>query len=142
MIFGRKPKHKALMVTEDHQLREVDLDVDAASMSDHRASRSWGLVPSAVIPQHGTRKAYQVICARCNGPFNSRKGRWEPFDQAEVSRIADQCVDKQIAELPRLALQEWSRSLMRLAIVGLVLAVGVMAFVVALSSGAVRIPGL
>jgi len=142
MLFGKKPKHKALMVTEDRQLRDVDLDVDAASMSDHRAGRSWGLVPSAVIPQRGTRKAYQVVCPRCNGPFNPRKGRWEPFDQAEVARIADLCVDKQIAELPRLALQEWSQSLMRLAIVGLVLAVSVMAFVVAVSSGVVRVPGL
>ena len=142
MDFRRKPKHKALMATEDHQLRDVDLDVDAASMYYHRAGRSWGLVPGAVIPQWGTRKAYQLVCPRCNGPFNARRGKWESFDQAEVSRIADQCVDKQIEELPRLAAEEWAQSLMRLCIVGLVLAVGVMAFVVALTSGAVRIPGL
>ncbi len=142
MVWTRKPKHKVLLIADDHKLREVGLDVDMASVTDHRSGRAWGLVPGAVIPRYHTRKPYLVVCGRCDGPFNPRKGKWEVFDEAEVSRIAAQCADKQIAELPRLAIQEMAASVMKLSIAGLTLAVAVMAMVVAVSSGTVRVPGL
>lgn len=125
MVFGRKPKHRALMVTEDHQLVDVGLDVDAASLSDHRAGRSWGLVPGAVIPQHKTRKPYLLVCPRCNGPYNPRTGKWAAFDPDEVRRIAAQCCDKQRADLPRLAAQELSASMLRLVVAGLLILIGI-----------------
>jgi len=142
MDWRRKPKHKVLLIADDHKLREVDLDVDMASVTDHRSGRAWGLVPGAVIPRYVTRKSYLVLCSRCDGPFNARKGKWEIFDEAEVSRIAAQCADKQIAELPRLAIQQMAASVMRLSIAGLTLAIAVMAVVIAVSSGTVRVPGL
>lgn len=142
MNLRRTPKHKVLLISDDHKLRTIDMDVDMASVSDHRSGRAWGLVPGAVIPQYHTRKPYLVLCSRCDGPYNARKGRWDVFDEAEVSRIAAQCADKQIAELPRLAIQEMAASIMRLSIVGLTLAIAVMAVVVAISSGGIRIPGL
>lgn len=142
MDWRRKPKHKVLLIADDHKLREVGLDVDTGSVTDHRSGRAWGLIPGAVIPRYHTRKPYLLVCSRCDGPFNSRKGKWEIFDEAEVSRIAAQCADKAIDELPRLAIQEMAASVMKLSIAGLTLSVAVMAMVVAVSSGSVRIPGL
>jgi hypothetical protein len=142
MDWRRKPKHKVLLIADDHKLRDIDLNVDMASVTDHRSGRAWGLVPGAVIPRYHTRKPYLVVCGRMDGPFNARKGKWEVFDESEVSRIAAQCADKEIAELPRRAIQEMAASIMKLSIAGLTLAVAVMAAVVAISSGTVRIPGL
>lgn len=140
MFWRRQPQHRVLMVTEDYQLRDIGLNVDSGSVFENRSGRAWGLVPGAVIPQFGTHKPYMLLCPRCDGPFNVRRNRWEVFDEAEVARIAEQCSDKQIAELPRLALQEWGQSLMRIAVLGLVGAIAMLGAVIAVSSG--MVPGL
>lgn len=142
MDFRRKPKHRALTVTEDRQVREVNLTVDMGSVVDHRSGRAWGLVPGAAVPKFHTRTPYLVVCARSAGPLNVKKGRWEPFDEEEICRIAEQSADQRLSELPRLAIQEKASSMLRLAIAGLALSIGVMSMVVALTSGVIRIPGL
>lgn len=142
MMLQRKPKHRALMLTEDHQIVDVNLDVDVGSIAEERSGRAWGLVPGAVIPRYGSRTPYLVICGRCDGPFNARRNKWEVFDKDEVNRIAGQCLDKEINELPKRAIQEKAASMLRLTIAALALCVGVMSMVVLVSSGQIRIPGL
>jgi len=123
-------------------VREVNLEVDAGSIVDHRSGRAWGLVPGAVIPLRNTRKPYFLLCGRCDGPFNARKGRWEAYAEDEVRRIAEQSVDHEIAELPRLAIREKAASMFRLCMAGLTLSVVLMAMVILITSGHIRIPGL
>ena len=141
-MFSRKPKHKALLLTEDHRLREVTLEVDSGFVVDHRSNRAWGLMPRSVIRMRGTREPYLILHERGSAPYSPFKHKWETFPEAAVNGLARERVGQQFAELPKLAIAEKAANTMRLCIAGLTLTVAVMAFVVLASSGQLRIPGL
>jgi len=140
-VFSRKPKHKALLLTEDHRLREVTLEVDSGFVVDHRSSRAWGLVPRAVIRMRGTRLPYLILFERSAAPYSPYRRTWEKFDEDAVKRLARERVGQQFAELPKLAIAEKAANTMRLCIAGLTLSVAVMAFLVLVSSGQLKVPG-
>lgn len=109
---------------------------------DHKTGRAWGLVPGATVPLHNTRTPYLVLCGRSSGPLNVQRRRWESFSEDEVCRIAEQSADQRLSELPRKAIYEKAASMLRIAIAGLALCVAVMALVVLVTSGTIRMPGL
>lgn len=142
MDFRRKPHHKALLITDDHRLREVNLEVDAGFVVDHRASRAWGLMPRAVLRLRDTRLPFLVLYERASAPYSPYKKKWETFDEGSVNLLAKERIGQQFAELPKLAIAEKAANVMRLCIAGLTLTVAIMAVVVLVSSGQLRIPGL
>ncbi|NLE94360.1 MAG: hypothetical protein GX600_01575 [Dehalococcoidia bacterium] len=141
-MFRRKPKHKALLITDDHCLLEVNLDVDAGFVVDHRSNRSWALMPKAVIRLRGTRTPYLVLYERSAAPYSPKNRKWETFDEGAVNRLARERIAQQFAELPKLAIAEKAANTFRLCIAGLTLTVAIMALTVLITSGKIGIPGL
>lgn len=140
-MFNRKPKHKALLITEDHCLREVNLDVDSGFVVDHRSSRAWGLMPRAVIRLRASRTPFLVLYERASAPYSPYHKRWEKWDEGLVSVLAKERAAQQFTELPKMALAEKAANTLRLCIAGMTLTVAVMAMVVLITSGQIRIPG-
>lgn len=141
-MFRRKPKHKAMLITDDHCLRETTLEVDAGFVVDHRNSRAWGLMPRAVIRLRGSRTPYLLLYERAAAPYSPYRQRWEPFQEGLVNVMANERAAQQFTELPKLALAEKAANTFRLCVAGLTLTVAVMAMVVLVGSGQIRIPGL
>ncbi len=141
-MFTRKPKHKALLITDDHRLREVNLEVDSGFVTDHRSSRSWSLVPKAVIRLRAARTPYVVLYERAWVPYIPETGKWAPCEEGAINRLARERVAQQFGNLPKEAIAEKAANLMRMCIAGLTLVVAIMAVTVLVSSGQLRIPGL
>lgn len=141
-MFRRKPTHKALLITDDHRLREVNLEVESGFVTDHRSSRSWLLTPKSVIRLRGAQTPYVVLYERAWVPYLPELGKWAPCEEGAVNRLARERAAQQLGDLPKEALAEKAANTMRLCIAGLTLTVAVMAVTVLASSGNLRIPGL
>jgi len=141
-MFSRKPKHKALIITDDRRLRPVTLEIDSGFVVDHRSNRAWALTAGAVITERRRRLPYLILYERHDSPYIPGKHKWAKHDEHAINVLARECVDKQFASLPKEALAEKAANTFRICIAGLTLTVAVMAMVVLMSSGQLKFPGL
>ena len=142
MELRHKPHHKALLITDDHRIREVNLEIDAGFAVDHRSNRAWGLMPEAIIRLRGSQTPYLVLYERASAPYSPVRGKWLGFDEGAVKRLAKQRFAEAFTELPKQAIAAKAAWTFRLCIAGLTLVVAVMSLTVLATSGHLRIPGL
>lgn len=141
-MLSRKPKHKALIMSDDRRLRPVTLEVDTGFVVQHSSSRAWQLTGGAVFPERRTRLPYLLVHERHDCPYSTAKHRWEKHEEGAVNQLARQSIRKEFNELPKKALAQKAASAFRLAIAGLTLTVALMAMVVLISSGQFKFPGM